>query len=145
MPVTVRGTDILFNDGSTQSTSAVPSSITAIGTVLFAANYTTTDFQIGSTIAGSSLLYSTSYFTSALNPQTALLEKSTFYYVQITSTGLITGDRSGNTGIFQPNNTLFLTGTWRILNVVLARRVTYDTTYNYTTISIFGCLVQRIA
>ena len=61
MPVTVRGTDILFNDGTTQSTAAppaVPSSYGAVGTVIIGLVQLTTLNAViseGTTFAGSSL------------------------------------------------------------------------------------------
>lgn len=59
MPTTLRNTDILFNDGTTQSTAATAASTAfgAIGTyavLMMAAN---TNLATGSTIAGSSLRY----------------------------------------------------------------------------------------
>jgi len=65
MPVTVRNTDILFNDGTTQSTaaSAVPAAFDSIGGIVACVraisaqdfNSTTNRAAIGSTLAGSSL------------------------------------------------------------------------------------------
>ena len=71
MPVTVRGTDILFNDGSTQNTAAITANTTnvlnataaasvgAVGTYAFLANATAFAgvYAPGSTVAGSSLRY----------------------------------------------------------------------------------------
>ena len=59
MAVTVRGTDILFNDGTTQSSAgmAVPSSITSIGGHIVAIRTTTNNMTLGGTISGSYLFY----------------------------------------------------------------------------------------
>jgi hypothetical protein len=61
MPTTIRNLDILFNDGTTQSTASfsVPSSFGAVGTVTMALiQYTSTNQTIaaGDTYAGSALL-----------------------------------------------------------------------------------------
>ena len=71
MPVTVRGGDILFNDGTTQSTAAgalnttavlnatAGASVGAVGTYGFFKDNVTTDHEYapGTTLAGSSLRY----------------------------------------------------------------------------------------
>ena len=60
MPVTVRGTDILFNDGTTQSTApSVPNTLYAVGTYVIGRSANSTSYAVNSTIAGSSL-YATS-------------------------------------------------------------------------------------
>lgn len=62
MPTTLRNLDILFNDGSTQSTAAVGASTTfgAVGTYAVLMNAANADITIGNTVAGSSLRYSES-------------------------------------------------------------------------------------
>ena len=70
MPVTVRGGDILFNDGTTQSTAAgavntttvlnatAGASVGGVGTYgLFLQNAGSTMSTIGGTVAGSNLVY----------------------------------------------------------------------------------------
>jgi hypothetical protein len=69
MPVTVRNTDILFNDGSTQSTAAgavtttavlnatAAASVGAVGTYAFLGETLTTNTVPGGTRAGSGLRY----------------------------------------------------------------------------------------
>lgn len=65
MPVTVRGTDILFNDGSTQSTAAVASTtFGAVGSYAVLLNAVNSDLAVGGTIAGSSLRHSVNMNTS---------------------------------------------------------------------------------
>ena len=71
MAVTVGGTSITFNDGTTQSTAAgavtttsvlnavAGQAIGAVGTVAVLLNWSTSDFQPNSTVAGSSLGRST--------------------------------------------------------------------------------------
>lgn len=71
MPTTLRNTDILFNDGSTQSTAATAGGLVttanvlnatagatagAVGTYMFAFRNTTGTVAFGSTVAGSALL-----------------------------------------------------------------------------------------
>lgn len=69
MPTTLRNTDILFNDGSTQGTAAVvdttavlnataAASVGAVGTYASLRSATPTNIQPGNTRAGSSLRYS---------------------------------------------------------------------------------------
>lgn len=69
MPVTVRGTDILFNDGTTQSTAGSAVNTTtvlnatagatagSVGTYAFLGETTNTTTSIGGTRAGSALRY----------------------------------------------------------------------------------------
>jgi hypothetical protein len=68
MPVTVRGTDILFNDGTTQSTAAVVNttavlnatagaSVGAVGTYALLGESSQTTTQAGGTRPGSALAY----------------------------------------------------------------------------------------
>ena len=70
MPVTVRGTDILFNDGSTQNTAAgsvtttavlnatAGASVGAVGTYACLRIVASVQVSPGGTVAGSSLRYS---------------------------------------------------------------------------------------
>jgi hypothetical protein len=57
MPVTVRNTDILFNDGTTQSTAAgaIPTAFGAVGTYAVLYNSTTSAIGYNTTVAGSIL------------------------------------------------------------------------------------------
>jgi hypothetical protein len=57
MPVTVRSGDILFNNGTTQSTAATASSFTAgdVGTYALARNTSSSAISFGGTIGGGSL------------------------------------------------------------------------------------------
>jgi hypothetical protein len=59
MPVTVRNTDILFNDGTTQSTAAggVPTAFGAVGTYAVLMMAVNTNLGVDGTIAGSSLRF----------------------------------------------------------------------------------------
>lgn len=61
MPVTVRGTDILFNDGTTQSTAAaVSTAFDGVGSYAILMMAANTNLATGGTIAGSSLRYDSS-------------------------------------------------------------------------------------
>jgi hypothetical protein len=70
MPTTLRNTDILFNDGTTQSTAATAGGLVttanvlnatagasagAVGTYMFGRRVTSADLAFGSTVAGSDL------------------------------------------------------------------------------------------
>ncbi len=59
MAVTVRGTDILFNDGTTQSTAATADSrdFGGVGSYAILMNAVNSDLAVGGTISGSSLRY----------------------------------------------------------------------------------------
>jgi hypothetical protein len=59
MPVTVRNTDILFNDGTTQTTAAgaIPTDFGAVGTYAVLQMAANTNLATGGTIAGSSLRF----------------------------------------------------------------------------------------
>lgn len=139
---------ITFNDATVQTTAAslVPSSISAIGSVLAVANYSTSNLLPGDTVAGSSLLYVTGASSYNSSNGTVKLE----FGVDTTNgfqggVGGLRGTRVGNVGAFQPSNTATLSGTWRVLLPVTARYSLYDVTYNYTSIQYTGVLVQRIS
>lgn len=138
MPVTLNNTQVVFNDGTTQSTAAgVPSSITAIGSIIAAGNWSTSTLVAGNTIAGSSLLYATG------GPPGGLVYGS--FGVDVS--GGMQGSRTGgNFGAYQPSNTTTLPGTWRVLSFSYARSVGFDPDYvGTTTIAYRGVLVQRIS
>lgn len=61
MAVTIRGGDILFNDGTTQSSAgmAVPSGLTSIGGELILCRTTTNNMVPGQTVSGSYMFYAT--------------------------------------------------------------------------------------
>lgn len=147
MPTTLRNTDILFNDGTTQSTAAtgVPSSFSAIGSLVYAMNYSTSQITPGSTIAGSSILYVTG--GTAIGTGAIRLESTSGGYTVnfSTSNQQISGDRTGNLGAFQPSNTAVLSGTWRVLSTCVARTSSYNSSYVFTTIYYYGALFQRIS
>jgi len=72
MPITVSGTTITFNDGTTQTTaSSTPTTLYAIGTYVMGRPQNTTGYTVNATIAGTSL-YATSgsgsYRTSGCAP-----------------------------------------------------------------------------
>lgn len=138
---------ITFNDATVQTTAAslVPSSFSAIGSVLAVANYSTSNLLPGNTVAGSSLLYVTGIYSATASNGVINLE----FGVSTTNGfqggfGGIRGSRAGNIGAFQPSNTTALSGTWRVLTPVTARYSFYDV-YNATNIQYTGVLVQRIS
>lgn len=136
MPTTLRNTDILFNDGTTQSTAAgVPSSFNAVGSLVHAVNFSASNLLIGNTIAGSSLLIPLS--TGILNFSSVAYSQTDFR---------IRGERNGgNFGAFQPSNTQTLPGTWRLLSVSSPREASYSNYSDSTFINYYGALVQRIS
>lgn len=144
MPTTLRNTDILFNDGTTQSTAAtgVPSSFSAVGSVLLVSNWSTSNLFPGNTVAGSSLLYVTggTKISGGFLLEGTLPVASTWSF-----SGYLNGVRNGNVGAFQPSNTSTLSGTWRVLSACTSRTSTFDGTYSQTSIQYFNMLVQRIS
>jgi len=128
----------------------VPSSITAIGSILLVANTTTSNYLPGNTIAGSSLYYPTTITqvtTFVFTEGTSTLP-TTAFRANLTTIDLMTVSQrntSGNTGYTVPGGHTALSGTWRVLSIGLARSSSYDSTYN-TTSSISNYLfAQRIS
>jgi len=146
MPVTVRNTDILFNDGTTQSTAAVgvPAHL-GVGSQITAYNFGTSNLLPGDTVAGSSLLRVTggSYDPSSPTSGTIWLEGGGT--VAAAPFLRMFGQRGGNVGAFQPSNTATLTGTWRALNHARARGVSYDPYNPATAVNYPGVAVVRIS
>ena len=143
MAVTVRGTDILFNDGTTQSTAAgagVPSSFGAVGTVALLCYFGTANLAAGDSVAGSDLRYSTGRsFTPTYSGRynTVFLEGTDSGgtpYARI-SYSLWSGYKvvAGNVGYAAPSNTAALSGTWRALEQMVGRQTTYAGYDNTTT------------
>lgn len=151
MPTTVRNTDILFNDGTTQSTAAspAPSSYLAVGTVMYVINNTTSNYVAGSTIAGSSLLYqsSVSGYGGAASPagyfgeNTTQSQPYTFYAY---ANGTAFRRATGNPGFVLVGSSA-LSGTWRIVWPVRARAYYYDFAYNQNASDATFTLAVRIA
>lgn len=148
MPTTLRNTDILFNDGTTQNTAAggAPSAFNAIGSVLSAINYSTSNLFPGNTIAGSSLLYVTGF--SAVSATNFCVEGNFSNNLNTRGgsgmNGLF-GVRTGNQGAYQPGNTAFLSGTWRVLSATTARTTSYAGYTNETIVNYASIVVQRIS
>ncbi len=95
MPITVSGTTITFNDGTTQTTAgSTPTTLYAIGTYVTGRPQNTTNYAVNSTLAGTSL-YATSgaayYVTAGCNP-----------------------------GWFVAGQTLVNTGTWRCMSPAMS-------------------------
>ena len=98
MPVTVRNTDILFNDGTTQNTAAgaIPTNFDQVGTYAHLLQTTNSNLSPGATIAGSSLRHS---FSQTNTNQSAVTQRP--FRIGLTSTPSYNG---GGTA---------LSGTWR--------------------------------
>jgi hypothetical protein len=150
MPTTLRNTDILFNDGSTQSTAAtgVPSSFSAVGSVFPAFNASTSAVNINGTIAGSSLIYPTNILAYVFyasirteGPGTGALPQSSFSYNNYYATR-VTGSNSG----FAISGGTALTGTWRNVGIpVQARTYMFEPTYGTSRSEAFMSFWIRIA
>ena len=119
--------------------AVVTTSLGAIGSVIFAANTSTSNFMPGNTIAGSSLVYPSTFVST--NGFTRLITNGTFqvpdysvfdipnYYYRVTY---------NNTGYQTPLGATGLSGTWQALTFVAARAVSYDsgTNQNFSTSAI---------
>lgn len=98
MPVTVRGGDILFNDGTTQSTAAaVSTAFDGVGSYAILMMAANTNLATGGTIAGSSLRYDSS------QSQALGTGNSPFYVLYRNSAGSSTYTFGGTA----------VSGTWR--------------------------------
>jgi hypothetical protein len=152
MPTTLRNTDILFNDGSTQSTASfsVPGSLTAIGAVLLAANSSTSNILTGATVAGSGLTYVTAVQNFGAGSSIVIYSIGSNNVLLFPNTadgplGTLVQSGPNNPG-FQPFfNGATLPGTWRSLFITPARRYGFDGGYQqYTQYGTIG-LFQRIS
>lgn len=150
MPVTVRNTDILFNDGTTQNTAAGVPAHLAVGSQIVAYHYGTSNLLPGATIAGSSLLRITG--GNGYNPNSP--SSDSFFIENTWNDGRsttaqpfnrINGSRFGNVGAYQPSNTTTLTGTWTTLTHVRARFSSYSSYDHSTSINYNAVLVVRIS
>lgn len=153
MPITVAGTTITFNDSTTQSTSAIPSSISAIGSVVCAACASASNLLPGNTVAGTDLYYASTITSVTSNGilfnGTVFTIGSTYFTQPAAASGYLAGyiqrEVSGNTGYLPPQGHTQLSGTWRVLWFVRSRTSVYDSGYNYTTIRSPLILAQRIS
>jgi hypothetical protein len=136
MPVTVRGTDILFNDGTTQSTAAstgIPANL-AIGSIAVVYNFSGNKYIQGDTLPSANVGYVSASATGFYGTGTQPFA-STFAY------------RSGNVTVpGSPINAGFpttaaLPGTWRSLSAAVPRDFN---SYSNTT-SGYPLLAIRIA
>jgi hypothetical protein len=149
MPVTVRGSDVLFNDGTTQATSFIPSSYSGLGGYIIAALNITSAVKPGDTVAGSSLYVLNTITTVTANwnlqSQGTTANPTTRWEVGGTGQGQATQATTGNVGYQVPAGASTQSGTWRVLWPIPQRRVIYDfcgnTTFSYT----YATLLQRIA
>jgi hypothetical protein len=118
---------------------ALPSSISAIGSVVMLANGSTSNLVPGSTVAGSSLLYQSTITAFAPTEIVA----NAIYYSEGSGTtpfnqnktyfeyGVFGATRNGagNPG-FALGGTTAMSGTWRVLTPASARAYRYEFDYN---------------
>jgi hypothetical protein len=129
----------------------VPSSISAIGSVVVVANLTTSNLVGGNNVAGSSLSYASAITTITGNRIYTNGNPSTNSYtlIQPPETIYIMGQvlrwTNGNTGYAPPDGFTALSGTWRLLNVGIARSTVYDSYYGQTFNRTALTLAVRIA
>lgn len=129
MAITVSGTTITFNDGSTQSTavsgSGVPSTLTGVGATNLFAMTSSTAVTVGNTLSGSYLFYigiTVGSVGDVPNPSGNR--------VNATSTFTTTFGGATNTA------TCVGTGTWMCVGFATARGVTHDTCSNTTAMNV---------
>lgn len=130
MAITVSGTTITFNDGSTQSTAAtgtgVPSTLTGVGaTNLFAMTYGTT-VTVGSTLSGSYLFYLSFTNTAQGSASVGDVPSPSGNRVNATATFTFTGGTATSVG----------TGTWMCVGYTPVRYAQYDNCNAYTVMSV---------
>ena len=117
-----------------QTGAITNTSIDAIGSVIWAANTTTSNIAGGSTIAGSSIRYA-STISSAGNPLTiAGYDSEGSGSNPNTQWSGIAASRfnAGNTGYVNPQGTTALSGTWRAMGGCSARSTFYSPCDNQT-------------
>jgi hypothetical protein len=132
------------------SGGGVPADITAVGSVLTVASTNTSNYVPGDTVAGSSLYYATQITSTSTHTFTEGTA-STFPNTSVRpgAGNKYLGDAyrlvSGNVGYSVPGGHSALSGTWRVLSVVVARSTAYDSKNNRTE-SFSGYLAaQRIS
>jgi hypothetical protein len=154
MPVTINGTaGITFNDATTQGTAAgAPSSISAVGSVIVAANGTASRLLPGNTVVGSSLWYPTtvtswnSFGTEEYGPN--VFSGTAIFGIQSPTQqvfGSVRSTGSGNPGWQAPAGHTQLSGTWRALTWAGQRGYVYEGAYNSWGAVSQYTLLQRIA
>ena len=145
MPTYLTNTSIVFNDGTVQSTavtSIVPSSITAVGSVILAAVNTTSNIAPGSTVFGSNVYIPNAVYSWAGFNTTVYSSADTSWSI-IANTGNIARALrtvTGNTGYLTPTGATVGSGTWRTLWFTSARTSNYDScsdaTFSYTAVTL---------
>lgn len=138
-------------NGSTGAVTVniVPSSISAIGSVLIAANTSTSNLLPGNTIAGSSLYYPSTITLVGANIYTEGTGAAPNTYLAAGAGKNIMGAServtSGNTGYTLPGGHTALSGTWRVLSTAAARSSVWDGEINATFSYSPSVMVQRIS
>ena len=128
-----------------------PSSISAIGSVVMAANTSTSNLVPGDTIAGSSLYYPSTISTVATFVQTegtGSLPATVIRPPGLSNIALMQVAQrnvTGNGGYSAPGGHTALSGTWRVLSIGLARSSAYDSEANVTTSTSYYLFAQRIS
>jgi hypothetical protein len=134
--------------------SIVPSSITAVGSIVFCANFDTSALVPGNVISGTSLLYVFGAIsTTPANGDFQVASSANVVGAVVGAGGTlvrvvgggISGLRAGNVGAFQPNNTNTLPGTWRVLSPTVGRYSVFDSMYGLTYIGYHSVVAQRIS
>ena len=123
--------------------SVVPSSFGAVGSVVQALNWSTSNLLPGNTIAGSSLLYVNG--GTFLTDTSAVINLGGVDIIYQIFNPSISGNFAGNVGAAQPPNTATLSGTWRVLSPATVRFSLYDALNATTYVYYVGVLVQRIS
>jgi hypothetical protein len=128
--------------------SIVPTAITAVGSVLIAANTSTSNLLPGDTIAGSSLYYPSAITstTSRIYTEGSGVSNPITYLIASVGTyifGASVRVVSSNTGYQVPAGHTALTGTWRVLTAVVARSSVWDGVETVSTSP--SVMVQRIS
>ena len=153
MPITVSGTNIVFNDATTQTTaftSAVTSLNGQTGAVVTTTNNnigasqvvahvsTSVGYITGTTLAGSSLYSPTSlvgYWTG--NPTYPILDGNVSgnkpSTILFRSDNRINQNTNGNVGIQTPRGCTTLSGTWRCMDSMDRASSSYDSKNNNTS------------
>ena len=124
--------------------AVVTTTLGNIGSVVMAANTSTSYYLPGSTIAGSSLVQPSTY-VSAVSVNTGLITNGTFgvpdYSYFNSSANMYSRVTSSNVGYQAPVGATALSGTWRAMTYIGARSVSWDGTEN-TSYSPVGLWVR---
>lgn len=146
MTITVGGTAITFNDGTTQTTAAGGApAFGAVGSVAMLSYYNTSTAALpNSTVAGSSLYYPTAvtYQSSpfSFNSESSIGNLPNTYWSVTASGRSVSGPNSAATA---PGGSSSVSGTWRCLSGVPRSYVQRDYCNGFsTTVNQIGLFVR---